>query len=484
MGKGYFSTVILTTEDINTKDVGNAFPSGDMISRKSVSPFRLCSLLRQQKDPELALKLFQNPNPHSSSKSFRHSLLAYDLIITKLARAKMFSDMVRVLHALKHDTTFSPSESLLCHVIRAYGRARMPGPATRLFESLPSFRCRRTVKSFNTLLSALLYCREYELMVELFDNVHEYAYPDACTYNILINANGVLGCLDGAMEVFDKMHKRAILPNAATFGTLVHLLCANGKLDEALKLKREMLDIYAIHPNIYVYTPLIKALCRTSNVKMAFELKDEMEKGEIALDSTIYNTLIHALYENGRKDEVSQLLKEMHDKGCKPNTVTYNIMINQYCKDKDCAAAHRILDEMEEKGSKPDVVSYNVIIRGLCKDGKLSEANDLFEDMPRRGCAPDIVSYRILFDALCDSMKFKEAALILDEMVFKGFAPRSERIDQLLERLLECNVDLFETVVSSLAKGFVIDAGNWMRIVSLICKEDNLQSSELERMQS
>ncbi|KAF5478542.1 hypothetical protein F2P56_005092 [Juglans regia] len=446
---------------------------------KPISPFRLSSLLRLQKDPTLALQLFRNPNPNfNPKKPLRYSLLSYDLIITKLGRAKMFDEMEQILHQLKQETRFAPGEIIFCNVISFYGRANLPDRAIQTFESITGYRCKRTVKSANSLLNALLRCGEFEKVRETFLGIYKDGTPDACTYNILIHACCRIGSLDDAWNVFDEMQRRGVFPNVVTFGTLMYQLCMNFRLKEAFQLKEDMVCVYGVKPNAYVYTSLIRGLCGIDELSSAFKLKEEMVRNELKLDSVVYSSLINALFKAGRKEEAFGILEEMKELGCKPDTVTYNAMINGFCKEKDFESAFRILDEMVEKGCKPDVVSYNVIIGGLCKEGKWIEARDLLEDLPRRGCTPDVVSYRTLFDGLCHWKQFKEAAFILEEMIFKGFAPRSASINKLVDGLFqECNLELPLTVLNSLGKGNLVDVDTWRIMVLMACKKEKLSNS-------
>ncbi|KAF5180811.1 Pentatricopeptide repeat-containing protein [Thalictrum thalictroides] len=134
---------------------------------------------------------------------------------------------------------------------------------------------------------------------------------------------------------------KGIRPNDVTFATLISALCLNGKLDEAFRLREDMVKKYGVKPSIYVNTSLIK----------------------------VYSTLISGLFKAGRKGEVVGVLEEMGKTGCKPNTVTYNAMIFGYCNEKDFESAFLVLKEIVEKGYKPDVISYN-LISALCKGGK------------------------------------------------------------------------------------------------------------------
>ncbi|KAK4285865.1 hypothetical protein QN277_002501 [Acacia crassicarpa] len=448
-----------------------------MATSKAISPFRLCSLLRLQKDPALALELFRSPIPNNDAKKpFRYPLLSYDLIIVKLGRAKMFAQMEQVLHQLKQETRFAVPEALLCEVISFYGRARLPTRAFQTFESIPSFRCKQTIKSVNTLLNALLYCQEYKKMREVLLSINEYGRPDACTYNILINASCVGGDMEQAWATFNELLRNGVCPNVVTFGTLINGLCLNGQLQEALKLKEDMTRDFKLKPNVFLYTRLLKGLCQIGELGWAFRIKDEMVRNKVKLDSAIYNTLIDSLFKVGRKEEALGLMGEMKKSGCKPDIVTYNVMISEYCREKNFEEAYKILDQSEKL--KPNVVNYNMIIGSLCREGKSIEANELFQDMPRRGCAPDVVSYRMLFDGLCSFMHLKEATFILDEMIFKGYAPPSRSINEFVSRLCkEGNFQLLSAVMTGLGKGNFLNEDIWKMVVSLICRMEKPSES-------
>ncbi|KAK3026490.1 hypothetical protein RJ639_041787 [Escallonia herrerae] len=365
--------------------------------------------------------------------------------------------METVLHRLKQETHIAPKEIIFCNVIITYyARARLPDKALQTFHRIPSFRCRRTVKSFNTLLNALLICKEFEKLKEVFFDMENYACPDACTYNVMINACCLCGDVGYARKMFDEMLIKGIQPNGVTFGTLVNGLCANSMLEEACRLKDDMVRVYHVKPDGFIYVSLIKGICRVNEVNLALKLKEEMLESKVEMDSGVYSTLISALFKVGRRGEVSGMLEEMKRNGCKPNTITYNAIIFGLCNEKDFDSAFDVLNEME--GGR-----------------KLREANDLFEDMPRRRCAPDVVSYRTLLDGLCDGMQFKEAALILDEMLFKGYVPRAVSINNYVSGLLrEGETSLLWTVLDSLAGVNCIDIDTWRMVVSMVSDKDKL----------
>lgn len=391
----------------------------------------------------------------------------------------MIPEMEQIVEQMKRETTrFIPTEIIFCNIINYYARARLPDRALRIYDQIPAFQCRRTVKSFNTLLNGMLYCKRFEKFNELVRDINVYAQPDVCTCNILINAAVNFGDLESAREVFDEMSKRGVLPNVVTFGTMVNGLCRNGELGEAFKLKEEMVEVFNLRPSVSVYVALIKGLCKAGEVDSAFGLKKEMVENEVKLDSSVYSTLIAALFKAGRRGEVEGLLDEMRLGGCKPDVVYYNSLISGYCNDKDFDSGFGVLKEMVEEGVKPDVVTYNTIIGAYCRQGKLREANDLFEEMPSRECKPDIITYRMLFDGLCGDIQLVEATSILDEMVFKGLYPRDTSVSNFMDKLVEKGeMKLVWKALDTLAKGNLIDVGTWSRVISMVCEQEKLSDT-------
>ncbi|KAG7024658.1 putative pentatricopeptide repeat-containing protein, partial [Cucurbita argyrosperma subsp. argyrosperma] len=89
-----------------------------------------------------------------------------------------------------------------------FGRARHADRAFQVFDKIPSFGCKRTVISANSLLDAFL--RKWWTF---FVGIGNYGSPNSCTFNILIHAACLCGDLDAAWDVFDEMPQRGLNPN-------------------------------------------------------------------------------------------------------------------------------------------------------------------------------------------------------------------------------------------------------------------------------
>ncbi|CAN6444639.1 unnamed protein product [Victoria cruziana] len=445
--------------------------AGRRTGGKTLNPYSLSLLIRQQKDPVVALKLFENPNPHDSKRRFRRSYLSYDLIVERLGRARMFPEMERVISMMRSEwPRFVPKEPLFCNVIRFYGRSRLPEPAVSTFDSIPSFGCKRTVRSVNSLLNALFNCREFEKIRDLQNNLDSLCIPDACTYNILIKASCFNDLIGKARDLLSEMIERRVRPNGVTFGTLISYFCKGSDLDAAFRLKEEMWKIHHLEPTLVVYTSLIKGLCTVNNLPAAFKVKEEMEARGITSDAAVYATLMTGIFRYGRREEVDAVMKEMKANGCEANTVFYNSMINGFCKNGEFDAAFAAFDEMVSKKLKPDVFTFNTLIGALCDAGRVENAMDVFEDMPRWECLPDVVTYRTVFDGLCDAGALEDAAFLLDEMLFKGFIPLGLNLKKFIDSICRtCNLKLLESILTSVSKSPAADLAMWEVAIQRVC---------------
>jgi len=207
----------------------------------------LSAALLRETDPAAALRLFLNPPNATLSAPFSYSLRCYDLIISKLAAARLFSAMESILSCLPPAVPSSgtgPREHLLCQVISAYGRARLPAAARRTFAH-PAFPEPRTAHAVNTLLTALLACRSplRDLLAVCRD---AGISPNECTYNILMRAAAASGSLEHVRHLFDEMLLLGVSPTVATFGIMVAALCDADKLEQAFEVKEAMVRRYNV----------------------------------------------------------------------------------------------------------------------------------------------------------------------------------------------------------------------------------------------
>lgn len=412
---------------------GNAGENGES---SGISPYTILKMVKAEKDPKWALRVFKKA---CSAAGYRPILPVYDKLIEKLGRGKLFAEMAEILEQMKLESC-KCTEGFIINVIKIYGLARMPQQALEIFYKMKDFNCQWSIRSFNTLLSALFRSNRLDMAGALYDDIDSFGIrPDICTYNILIKAKCEDGQVDAASELFDKMQKRGsgCSPNVVTYTTLMRGFCQQGKLERVIGLVDDMGRKGCV-PDVVAYNTLMDGLCKQGSLRQALEVKNQMAT-----------------------------------KGCEPDVISYNILINAFCELGKFNEANSLFNQMSQKGHKPNIVTYNALLKGLCKEGKVYEAANMFRQMLFKGCLPNTETYEILIHAFCaEDGKSLEAKKFLDAMLRERMNPSMETCNTLINALCKEGNVLDATKALGQVKvkiGFDLGDFAWMKIVNYFC---------------
>ncbi|KAF6172436.1 hypothetical protein GIB67_006949 [Kingdonia uniflora] len=124
-----------------------------------------------------------------------------------------------------------------------------------------------------------------------------------------------------------------------------------GWLREATNTIQLMVSRNDFLPDLWTHNMLISGFCKEGNMDEAFRLRDDMITNmKLLPDAITYNTLINGCFEWRSSSEAFKLFEEMGDKGVKPSGITYNIMVKALCKEGKMEEASAIIVKMEENG--------------------------------------------------------------------------------------------------------------------------------------
>lgn len=432
-----------TAKRRQSKSEGNS-NAGENGESSGISPYTILKMVKAEKDPKWALRVFKRA---CSAPGYRPILPLYDKLIEKLGRGKLFAEMAEILEQMKLESCRC-TEGFIINVIKIYGLARMPQQAFKIFYEMKDFNCQWSIRSFNTLLSALFRSNRLDMAGELYDDINSFGIrPDICTYNILIKAKCEDGQVDAASELFDEMQKRGsgCSPNVVTYTTLMRGFCQQGKLERVIGLVDDMGRKGCV-PDVVAYNTLMDGLCKQGSLRQAIEVKNEMAA-----------------------------------KGCEPDVISYNVLINAFCELGKLKEANSLFHQMSQKGHKPNIVTYNALLKGLCKEGKVYEAANMFRQMLFKGCLPNTETHEILIHAFCaEDGKSLEAKKFLDAMLRERMNPSMETCNTLINALCKEGNVLDATKALGQVKvkiGFDLGDFAWMKIVNYLCNNKRSQGN-------
>ncbi|KAL3534839.1 hypothetical protein ACH5RR_003300 [Cinchona calisaya] len=451
---------------------------------KVLSHKSLISLISRQQDLNLALQIFYHAGKYHPK--FSHNYLSYQFMIQKLSRGRDFQEMETLLDELK-GSEITCAENLFVVVIRNYGIASKPKKALQTFLWMEEFSgVKRSVKSFNTLLNALVQNKDYALVYGLFRNCRKKfdIVPNVNTCNILIKAlckkNDVYGSIKildempamgvvpnvvsyttvlggyvgkgdmvGAKRVFDEIHDRGWLLDVTTYTILIDGFCRQGRLVEAIKVMDDMVE-NGVEPNDVTYGVMIEAFCKEKKSGEAVNFLNDMLDKRNVPSSALCCKVIDVLCEERKVEKACELWKKLLVKNVTRDNAILSTLIFWLCKDGNIWEARKLFDEFE-KGSLPSELTYNTLIAGMCERGELCEAGRLWDDMVEKRLNPNAFTYNMLIKGFCKIGNAREGIRVVEEMLDKGCSPNKSTYSILLEGLRDSGCESEIPRVLSLA---------------------------------
>ncbi|XP_077254004.1 small ribosomal subunit protein mS78 (rPPR3a)-like [Tasmannia lanceolata] len=333
--------------------------------------------------PILREKNFQNLvkkfKDSSENDRFRANRRLYDVAFRRLASAKQFSSIEEIIEHQKKYLDNS-NEGFATRLIALYGKSGMFDHASKMFDELAGFKCPRTVKSFNALLTAALDSQNFEKVGELFHKLPSELSvdPNVVTYNILIQAFWKMGSLDSAFSVVELMEKNGISPDLVTFNTLLKGFYEENRFSEAEKVWAKM-DEFNCSPDIISFNYKLQALVSEKKMVDAMELVQKLKSEGPKPDIFSYNVLIKCLCHDGNLEEAKRIYNELEENGCAPNRLTFETLIPCLSEKGDFDMAVKLSKESMTRRCVINVKVLQSVIDGLAKESRIAEAKEIVE---------------------------------------------------------------------------------------------------------
>ncbi|KAJ7010277.1 pentatricopeptide repeat-containing protein [Populus alba x Populus x berolinensis] len=419
----------------------HAIPSTKTIETEPLNHTQHCNTTDQENgiepDPPISDKIFKS-GPKMGS--YRLGDSTFYSLINNYANLGDFKSLEKVLDRMKCEKRVI-FEKCFIVIFKAYGKAHLPEKAVDLFDRMAcEFECKRTVKSFNSVLNVIIQEGLFYRALEFYNHVigakGVSISPNVLTFNLVIKAMCKVGLVDDAIQVFRDMTIRKCEPDVYTYCTLMDGLCKADRIDEAVSLLDEM-QIDGCFPSLVTFNVLINGLCKKGDLSRAAKLVDNMFLKGCVPNEVTYNTLIHGLCLKGKLEKAISLLDRMVSSKCVPNVVTYGTIINGLVKQGRALDGACVLASMEERGYCVNEYVYSTLISGLFKEGKSQEAMHLFKEMTVKGYELNTIVYSAVIDGLCRDGKPDDAVEVLSEMTNKGCTPNAYTCSSLMKGFFE-----------------------------------------------
>jgi len=250
----------------------------------------------------------------------------------------------------------------------------------------------------NCLLDACVRLRNVQRLTQVLEQFKATGVvPSLHACATLIRAYGHARRLDRAWVLWRELTEdRKVMPSEEVFASMVEACLANGDLDGAVTVFREMKQVLPdFSRGAVVFSALVKACVQRKLAKLAMEVYEEI-KDVCACSKVTYNTLIDALVRQGEMDRATDLFRDMSLKAVMPDLITYSTMIKGHCVRGDLEQGLQLLGLMRRRGIAPDAILFNSILDGCAHKQMCSLTEMVLRDMEAAGIAPSNFTLSIL----------------------------------------------------------------------------------------
>ncbi|WVZ86194.1 hypothetical protein U9M48_033019 [Paspalum notatum var. saurae] len=215
--------------------------------------------------------------------------------------------------------------------------------ALKLMSMMKKKGCSPNVVTYTALIDGLGKSGKVDLSLQLFTQmITQGCAPNYVTYRVLINHCCAAGLLDKAhsllsemkqtywpkylqgyslavqgfskkfiasLGLLEELESHGTVPIAPVYGLLIDNFSKAGRLEKALELHKEMMEVSS-SLNIAskdTYTSLIQVLCLASQLEEAFELYSEITRKGVVPDLSVFVCLVKGLLKVNKWNEALQL---------------------------------------------------------------------------------------------------------------------------------------------------------------------------------
>ncbi|CAL0310892.1 unnamed protein product [Lupinus luteus] len=273
---------------------------------------------------------------------------------------------------------------------------------------------------FDDMIEGYVDMRELERAINVYDGMQGRGMvPSRYCYRALIDLLLQKKRSELAFRIaFDMVGLGAPLSSAEmkTLENVMILLCCNGKIQEARSLVKKVLPFNSEVSSL-VFDQIVFGYCEKKDFKdlLTFFVEVKCSPSVIAA-----NRVINSLCSSYSVKSAGMFMQKLENLGFKPDEVTYGILIGWSCVEGKLTNAMGYLSVMLSKRLVPHRFTYNALISGLFKVGMSEHARHILDEMIDRGTPPDISTFRVLIAGHCKSRQFDNVKALILEMESRG----------------------------------------------------------------
>ncbi|XP_048232369.1 putative pentatricopeptide repeat-containing protein At1g16830 isoform X2 [Ricinus communis] len=255
--------------------------------------------------PNMAFHLMERMVDSSCSPN----VVTYTTLFKGFIESKMILRAFGILTAMQ-SKGYAPDLFLFNVLINSLSKIGRYDDALDIFLCLPKWNLEPDSYTFSSLLSCLCYSRRFNLLPKLISRFVKEADLVAC--NSLLNYYCKAGYPHLAVELYNNMIDKGIVPDNYSFVGLLRGLCGERRVDDAVNV---YLGMVMNHTGLdaHVHSVIIDGLIRSGKCYKAVSLFRRAIEENYQLDAVSYTVAICGLVKSGRTAEAFALYAQMKE---------------------------------------------------------------------------------------------------------------------------------------------------------------------------
>jgi pentatricopeptide repeat protein len=242
-------------------------------------------------------------------------------------------------------------------------------------------------------------------------------------WNSLLSAYAHLGLAKEAIELYHRMQKAGVPPNAVTFACLL-IACTEVNDIGLGKYVHSLICNHSLENQAVIATALIHMYAHCGSLDDAKTVFNSMRKNCQNLPVSVWNAMISSYPQLGQPQEAIKLFFQMQSEHVPPDLITF-VSVLTACADR-CAydigkQIHQMIQTSDVDQFQPNLACALLNMYGKC--GSMTEVFELFDDLRRRQRANDIVLWNVVILVAGHNGAGKEALELFSQMQHEGLKP-------------------------------------------------------------
>jgi pentatricopeptide repeat protein len=238
-----------------------------------------------------------------------------------------------------------------------------------------------TSVTYGSLLKGYSHAKEFDKVLSTYRELLDLELKlSLVTFNTLMDACARCGEMTHIPGLLKDMSQQGVEPNIITYSIIIKAYCQLNRLDEALKVWKDMVETTSFKPDEAMYNTLLAGCARKGLYDRGMDIFDEMQRADVRPSNVTLSVLVKLAKRRHLLDKAFELCKDVSAKyKIRPNIHVLNNLLQACLESDDLPRAFSVLSQMAEENVQLDVRTYTLLLQECISRKKAQEASSLLQ---------------------------------------------------------------------------------------------------------